>query len=182
MLHRRGGATGERRRLVLRVVLVLPGHVERSVTAGAAQHAEPLPQRHPLPAIGADAVLAHAGEALRVLGAGHDRPAAWGLAHDLEARARHVHAFAHHVLDGLARSQLLHVISGSAAHRIVGVGPQSGPKPFGSHLPLLAVVTAPPHSAVWVGRWRGGRPRDPAGPGWSMRVAIITRSAGPVLC
>src|SRR5256885_9593764 len=117
MLHRRGGATGERRRLVLRVVLVLPGHVERSVTAGAAQHAEPLPQRHPLPAVGADAVLAHAGEALRVLGAGHDRPAARWLAPDLAARRRHAHAFGHHIRYGLARSQPLLVLTGAATHR-----------------------------------------------------------------
>src|SRR5438094_2932694 len=163
--------------LVLHQVLLFPRDVERAVAAGAAQHAHPLGERDALAAVGADAVLGHAREAGRVFGNGHDRPAVRRLAHDLELGAWDAHPLAHHVHDRLARPQLLHVIPGTAAQRIVGRGPQPGPEASGSHIALLAVVSTPPGSAVGSGWRRGRRPGDRVGAGWSMRVTIIALQA-----
>src|SRR2546423_4857162 len=108
--------------LVLHDLMLFPRNVERAVAAGAANHVQPLAQGHALATVGADAVFRHAGEAGRILGTWHDGPAARRLAHDLQVRARNAHALAHDVDDRLARPQLLHVVPGTPAERIIDVG------------------------------------------------------------
>src|SRR5207248_11360806 len=123
------------------------------------------------------ALFGHAVQAFRLLGSRLYRPAARRLAHDLQLVARDADSLAHHVHDRLARPQLLHVVPGTAAQRVVGRGPQPGPEASGSHIALLAVVSTPPGSAVGSGWRRGRRPGDRVGAGWSMRVTIIALQA-----
>src|SRR5690242_17646941 len=167
--------------LVLHEVLLFPGDVECAVAARAAQHTQTLAQRNALAAVGADAVLGHAGKARGILGPRHDRPAARRLAHDLQVRARDAHALADDIHDGLARPQLLDVVPGTAAQRIFGLGPQPGPEASGSHLPLLTIFSATPSSTAGHGWRRAGRPCDRVGARWSMDVAIIALHAGGAL-